>query len=105
MIKLTIITGGKAKGKTYLTKKKYLIRDILESNVLIYDYFNEYLGIEEIKFSEVSKLCKQKIKTVRRIVPNQQLTLANEIKNFLTALKDFKEGLLKQKEKNFQQEN
>lgn len=93
MIKFILLIGGKGKGKTYLTKKKYLIRDILESNILIYDYFNEYLGIKEIKPSKISELCKQKIKCIRRIVPNQQLTLDNEIKIFLTALKDFKEGI------------
>ncbi len=95
MTKITFVIAGKGKGKTYLTKKKYLIIDkgFLESNVLIFDCFDEYFGIEEIKSHEVSEFCSEKEKRVCRIILKKKMSISEQTKFFLKVLSEFNEGL------------
>lgn len=91
MIKLILVTGGKGKGKTWLTRKAYLNDD--EKNVLIFDYFNEYKDVEEITIREVSEFCTKETPSTRRLSANPKLSTKIYNKMFLGVLKDFKKGV------------
>jgi hypothetical protein len=95
MINFMFVIGRKASGKTKITKETYLETDRSErkNNTLVFDIFDEYKGIEEIRLSDVLNFSRAGKGNIARVIANKYDHVSTS-EMFLGVLRDFREGVL-----------